>query len=60
MLVIFHVNVIIRQKFNLSHIYCIFATKFIFWNEKFQINHMVSKHGSNYVKWRGSINFQLF
>jgi hypothetical protein len=24
--------------------------KLVFWNEKFQINHMVSKHGSYYVK----------
>jgi hypothetical protein len=55
MLVIFHVNVIICQIFNLPHIYRIFAEKLIFWNEKFQINHMASKHGSNYVKWHRSI-----
>jgi hypothetical protein len=30
--------------------------KLIFWNEKFEINHMVFEHGSNYVKWQGSIN----
>jgi len=33
---------------HLSHI-CL--KKHIFWNENFQISHMVSKHGSNYVKW---------
>jgi hypothetical protein len=26
---------------------------------KFSISHMESKHGSNYVKWHGSIYFQL-
>jgi len=59
MLVIFHVNVIICQNFNLPCIYCIFAKKLIFWYENFQISHMVSKHDSNYVKWHGSIYLQL-
>jgi hypothetical protein len=53
--VIFHMNVISCQIFNLPH----FFSKHIFWNEKFRINHMVSKHSSNYVKWHGSIKFQL-
>jgi hypothetical protein len=53
------VNVIICQNFNLPHIYHIFAEKFISWNENFQINHMTSKHGSNYVKWYGSMYLQL-
>jgi len=51
MFVIFHVNVITWQNFNLPHIYFIFAKKIIFRNEKNQISHMASKHGSNYVKW---------
>jgi hypothetical protein len=38
------------QIFNLPHIYHIFVEKLIFLNEIFQIGHMVSKHGSNYVK----------
>ncbi len=59
MLVIFNVNAIICQIFNLPHIYHIFAEKIISWNEKFQINHMTSKHGSNYVKWYGSMYLQL-
>jgi hypothetical protein len=51
MLANFHMNVIIYQNSNLPHIYHIFAIKkFIFLYEKFQINHMVSKHSSNYVK----------
>jgi len=59
MLVIFHVNVIICQNFKLPHIYHIFAKKFISWNDNFQISHMASKHGSNYVKWYGSMDLQL-
>jgi hypothetical protein len=59
MLVIFHVNVITCQIFNLPHIYHIFVEKLHFLKWKFQINHMVSKHGSNYVKWHGSIFLQL-
>jgi hypothetical protein len=52
MLVIFHVNVITCQNFNLSHIYRIFIEKKLnFWDEKLQINHMISKHGSNNVTW---------
>jgi hypothetical protein len=43
--------VITCQNFNLPHIYASMLKKFIFWNENFQINHIVSKHGSNYVKW---------
>jgi len=58
-LVIFHVNVITFQIFNLPHIYCMFVKKLIFWNEKIQINHMVLKHGLNYVKWHGLIYLQL-
>jgi len=43
MFVIFHVNVITCQNFNIPHIYHIFVEKnhFLKWN--FQINHMVSK-----------------
>jgi hypothetical protein len=52
-LVIFHVNMITCQFFNLPHIYHIFAKKIIFYDEKFQISHMVFKHGSNYVKLHG-------
>jgi len=59
MFVIFHVNVITRQII----IYHTFITsllkKFIFWNENFQIIHMVSNHGLNYVKWHGSIYLQF-
>jgi hypothetical protein len=44
MFVIFYVNVITCQIFNLPHTYCIFVEK------KIQINCMVSKHGSYYVK----------
>jgi hypothetical protein len=51
MFVMFHVNVITCQNFNLPHFYSIIVKKLIFWYQKFQINHMVSKHGSNYVKW---------
>jgi hypothetical protein len=36
--------------FNLSHVYCIFIEKNHFLRRKFQISHMISKHGSNYVK----------
>jgi len=66
MLVIFYVDVISCQNFNLPHIYCIFAgknsifgKKFNFWDKIFQICHMLSKHGSYYVKWHGAIYFQL-
>jgi len=51
MLIIFYVDVISCQIFNLPHIYRIFVgKKLIFLNEKLQISHMVSKHGSYYVK----------
>jgi hypothetical protein len=46
MLVIFYVNVIICQIFNLLHIYRIFVEKAHFWHNVFQISHMVSKHAS--------------
>jgi hypothetical protein len=59
MFVIFYVDEITCQNFNLLHIYPIFAEKIIFWNEILLINHIVSKHGSYYVKWHGSIYFQL-
>jgi len=60
MFVIFHVNVIICQNFNLPYIYCIFAIKkLIFLDDFKKIGHMVSKHGSNYMKWYGSIYLQL-
>jgi hypothetical protein len=60
MLVIFHVNVITYQNFNLPYSYHIkLLRKLIFWDEKIQINHMLSKYGSNYVKWHGSIYLQL-
>jgi hypothetical protein len=60
MCVILHVNVITYQIFNLPHIYHIkLSKKLIFWGEKIQINHMVSKYGSNYVKWHDSIFLQL-
>jgi hypothetical protein len=49
-LVIFCVNVISCQNFNLSHIYCMFTKTTHFLNENFQISHMVFKHASNYVK----------
>jgi hypothetical protein len=50
MFVIFYMDVISCQNFNLPHICLIFVEKFIFWNENLQINHMVSKHGSYYEK----------
>jgi len=59
MVVIFHVNVIICQIFNLRHIYRILVEKTHFLSEIFQIDHMVSKHSLNYVKWHDSIYFQL-
>jgi hypothetical protein len=59
MFVIFYVDVVIRKKFNLLHIYHIFAKKVMFWNDLKKINHIVSKHGSYYVKWHGVIYFQL-
>jgi hypothetical protein len=31
------------------------SLQIILWNENFQINHMVSKHGSYYVKWHFNI-----
>jgi hypothetical protein len=49
-LVIFYVDVISFQNFNLSHIYRIFVEKHIFCDENVQISHMVSKHGSYYVE----------
>jgi hypothetical protein len=58
MLVIFHVNVITLSNFqftiHLSHLCC---KNWFFWNENFQINHMVCKHGSKYVKWHGPLTF---
>jgi hypothetical protein len=59
MLAIFHVNVITYQIFNYHTFIASLRKKLNFWNEKFQINHMVSKHDSNYVKWHGSIYLQL-
>jgi hypothetical protein len=51
MLVIFYLNAITCQIFNLPHIYRILAKKNLFFKmKKFQISHMVSKHGSYYVK----------
>jgi hypothetical protein len=50
MLIIFYVNLITCQVFDVPRIYHIFAEKFHFWDEIFQINHMVSKHGSYNVK----------
>jgi hypothetical protein len=59
MLVIFCVDVIYCQIFNLPHIYRIFAKKLHFLKWKIQTNHMVSKHSSYYVKWHGSTYLQL-
>jgi hypothetical protein len=59
MLFILHVNGITCQNFNLSHIYHIFAEKNNFLKYFFQIHHMISKRGSNCVKWHGSIYFQF-
>jgi hypothetical protein len=59
MLVIFYVDVITCQNFNLPHIYYILVEKTHFLNENFQISHMVPKHGSYYVKWHGSIYLWL-
>jgi hypothetical protein len=59
MFIIFYVDVIFCQNFNLPHIYHICVGKTHFWDEFFEINHMVSKHGSYYVKWHGSIYLQL-
>jgi len=52
MLVIFHMNVITCQNFNLPHIYYIFVRKTHFFKWKFS---MVSGHGSNYAQCHGSI-----
>jgi hypothetical protein len=50
MFVIFHVNVITCQNFNFYHTFIVsLLKKLIFWYESFQISHMVSEHGSNYV-----------
>jgi len=59
MLVIFYVDVISCQNFNLPHIYqsLLKKTHFLKWN--LQISHMASKHGSYYVKWHGSVYLQL-
>jgi len=51
MFFIFYVDVISCQKFNLPHIYHVFAEKAPFWYENLQVDHMVSKRGSYYVKW---------
>jgi len=59
MLFIFQVNVITCQNFNLSHIYRIFAKKTHFLKWKFSNKYMVFEHGSNNVKWHGSIYFQF-
>jgi hypothetical protein len=51
MFVIFYLNAITCQNFNLPHIYRIFAKKTLFFlNENFQISHMISQCGSYYVK----------
>jgi len=57
--VIFHMNVINCENFNLPHINHIWKNSKKNFNEKFQIGDIVSKHGSNYVKWYGSTCFQL-
>jgi len=59
MFVIFNVDVITCQNFNLLHIYHIFVEKVIFWNDFKKNSHIVSKHGSYYMKWHGAIYFQL-
>jgi hypothetical protein len=59
MLVIFYVNTITFEIFNLPHIYRIFVGKTHFLRWKFQINHMVSKCGSYYMKCHGSIYLQF-
>jgi hypothetical protein len=56
MFVIFYTDMFFCQKFNLPHLL------HLFWknsDENLQISHMVSEHDSNYVKWYGSIYFQL-
>jgi hypothetical protein len=58
-MLIFCVDVISCQNFNLPHIYYIFARKTHFFIEKLEIIHMVSKHGAYYVKWHGSIYLQV-
>jgi hypothetical protein len=56
MLVIFYVDVISCQNFNLPHI---LLKKPIFRDEILQIIHMLSKHCSYYVKLHGSITFNF-
>jgi hypothetical protein len=56
-LVIFHVNVITCEIFNLPPIYCIFARKTHFLRWKIS-NNLVTWY-PNYVKWHGSIHLQL-
>jgi hypothetical protein len=47
-------------KISIYHTFITFLLKkLIFWNEKFQISHMISKHGSYYVKWHGSLYLQF-
>jgi hypothetical protein len=46
--------------FLIYHTFIAFLLKIlIFRDENFQINQMVSKHDSTYVKWYGSIYFQI-
>jgi hypothetical protein len=58
MLVILNVNLIIWKTTQFIT-YLLKMLKIIFWNESFHISHMVSKLGSYYMKWHGSIYFQL-
>jgi hypothetical protein len=51
MLVIFYVDVIYCQNFNLPHICHIFVETLIFWDEILQISHMVPKHGPIYFQF---------
>jgi len=46
-------------KISIYHILITSEKTQFFLDEKFQISDIVSKHGSNYVKWYGSTCFQL-
>jgi hypothetical protein len=59
MFIIFYMDVIFCQIFNLPHIYHIFVKKIHIWDENFQISHMASKYGSYYVEWYGWMYLQL-
>jgi hypothetical protein len=57
-LVIFYVPMFICQNF-IYYTFITFLLKNSFFNDFLAISHIISKHGSYYVKQHGSIYFQL-